>query len=240
MASDPIRCSVGCRPPGPDTMSRIPGRSGQACGSPSCRTFTATWSPLETVLTAIGEIDQFWCLGDIVGYGPRPNECVARLAASKHLAVAGNHDHAAIGQDRRRGLQPVRRARRAVDGRHPGRSDPRLPRGAPDRADVRRVHAGPRLATWPDLGVCAERRRGHRELRPFRRAVLPGRSYARSGDLRALAGRRGPGPPDRRGRRAVVEAAGLAVHPQSRQRRTAPRRRSARFVPAHRHRSGDC
>ena len=52
----------------------------------------------ETVLGAIGEIDQLWCLGDIVGYGPRPNECVARLESSKHLAVAGNHDHAAIGK----------------------------------------------------------------------------------------------------------------------------------------------
>lgn len=52
----------------------------------------------ETVLDAIGEVDQLWCLGDIVGYGPRPNECVARLAAAKHLAVAGNHDHAAIGK----------------------------------------------------------------------------------------------------------------------------------------------
>ena len=52
----------------------------------------------EAVLSAVGEIDQLWCLGDIVGYGPRPNECVAMLAASKHLAVAGNHDHAAIGK----------------------------------------------------------------------------------------------------------------------------------------------
>jgi predicted phosphodiesterase len=52
----------------------------------------------ETVLTAIGEVDQLWCLGDIVGYGPRPNECVARLVASKHLSVAGNHDYAAIGK----------------------------------------------------------------------------------------------------------------------------------------------
>ena len=52
----------------------------------------------EAVLTAIGEVDQLWCLGDIVGYGPRPNECVARLVASKHLSVAGNHDYAAIGK----------------------------------------------------------------------------------------------------------------------------------------------
>ena len=52
----------------------------------------------EAVLAAVGEIDQFWCLGDIVGYGPRPNEVVATLASLKHLAVAGNHDHAALGK----------------------------------------------------------------------------------------------------------------------------------------------
>jgi predicted phosphodiesterase len=53
---------------------------------------------LETALATVGEIDQIWCLGDIVGYGPRPNECVDRLAAARHVAVAGNHDHAAIGK----------------------------------------------------------------------------------------------------------------------------------------------
>lgn len=52
----------------------------------------------EAVLADAGEIDQLWCLGDIVGYGPRPNEVVARLAGLKHVAVAGNHDHAAIGR----------------------------------------------------------------------------------------------------------------------------------------------
>jgi predicted phosphodiesterase len=53
---------------------------------------------LETVLAKIGAVDQIWCLGDIVGYGPRPNECVATLVAARHVAVAGNHDHAAIGK----------------------------------------------------------------------------------------------------------------------------------------------
>jgi diadenosine tetraphosphatase ApaH/serine/threonine PP2A family protein phosphatase len=52
----------------------------------------------ETVRQAAGEVDQWWCLGDTVGYGPRPNECVGLLAELKHLAVAGNHDHAAIGK----------------------------------------------------------------------------------------------------------------------------------------------
>jgi predicted phosphodiesterase len=53
---------------------------------------------LETVLQAIGTVDQIWCLGDIVGYGPRPNECIAMLAERKHLAVAGNHDWAVVGR----------------------------------------------------------------------------------------------------------------------------------------------
>ena len=53
---------------------------------------------LSTVIGAMGAVDQLWCLGDIVGYGPEPNECVSVLAGTRHLAVAGNHDRAAIGQ----------------------------------------------------------------------------------------------------------------------------------------------
>lgn len=45
-----------------------------------------------------GTVDALWCLGDTVGYGPQPNECIARLREFPHLAVAGNHDHAAIGR----------------------------------------------------------------------------------------------------------------------------------------------
>lgn len=44
-------------------------------------------------------IDQLWCLGDVVGYGPCPNECIARLREfPSHHCVAGNHDWAAIGR----------------------------------------------------------------------------------------------------------------------------------------------
>lgn len=53
---------------------------------------------LSAVIAAMGPVDQVWCLGDIVGYGPQPNECIAVLTGLKHLAVAGNHDRAAIGQ----------------------------------------------------------------------------------------------------------------------------------------------
>ena len=32
---------------------------------------------LEAVLDDAGTVDQTWCLGDIAGYGPQPNECIA-------------------------------------------------------------------------------------------------------------------------------------------------------------------
>jgi predicted phosphodiesterase len=39
--------------------------------------------------------DQLVCLGDIVGYGPDPNECCDVLRQRNCLAIAGNHDEAA-------------------------------------------------------------------------------------------------------------------------------------------------
>jgi predicted phosphodiesterase len=53
---------------------------------------------LETVLGAVaGQFDTIWCLGDIVGYGPRPNECVDLIRTQASLCVMGNHDLAAVG-----------------------------------------------------------------------------------------------------------------------------------------------
>jgi diadenosine tetraphosphatase ApaH/serine/threonine PP2A family protein phosphatase len=53
---------------------------------------------LRAVLDHAAEVDSVWCLGDTVGYGPEPDACVRDLAARAHLAVAGNHDWAAIGK----------------------------------------------------------------------------------------------------------------------------------------------
>src|SRR4051812_29250696 len=52
---------------------------------------------LEAVLDALKPYDAIWQLGDIVGYGPQPNEVVARLAQENAAGVRGNHDAAAIG-----------------------------------------------------------------------------------------------------------------------------------------------
>lgn len=46
----------------------------------------------------MGSIDALWCLGDIVGYGPQPNECVEAVAEFPHLCIPGNHDWGALGR----------------------------------------------------------------------------------------------------------------------------------------------
>lgn len=58
----------------------------------------ANLAAFEAVLAAAGEFNEIWCLGDIVGYGPDPDACVALLRGYPHVAVAGNHDWAAIGR----------------------------------------------------------------------------------------------------------------------------------------------
>jgi len=46
-----------------------------------------------------GEVDATLCLGDLVGYGPNPNECVDRVRQLPQLTcLAGNHDWAALGK----------------------------------------------------------------------------------------------------------------------------------------------
>ena len=45
-----------------------------------------------------GGVEEVWCLGDIVGYGPDPHQCIELLRQCKHVCVAGNHDWGAIGK----------------------------------------------------------------------------------------------------------------------------------------------
>ena len=53
---------------------------------------------LEAVIKDAGSFDQVWCLGDIVGYGPEPNECISRLREFDLISLAGNHDLAVVGK----------------------------------------------------------------------------------------------------------------------------------------------
>ncbi len=53
----------------------------------------------ETVLEEIdaSECAEVWCLGDLVGYGAEPDECVELARLHVALCLAGNHDLAVIG-----------------------------------------------------------------------------------------------------------------------------------------------
>ena len=42
--------------------------------------------------------DELWCLGDLVGYGPRPNPCCAAVERRADLCLAGNHDLGVLGE----------------------------------------------------------------------------------------------------------------------------------------------
>jgi predicted phosphodiesterase len=52
---------------------------------------------LDAVLAAVPSVDEVWHLGDVVGYGPHPDEVVARLGDLGVIGVRGNHDAAALG-----------------------------------------------------------------------------------------------------------------------------------------------
>jgi diadenosine tetraphosphatase ApaH/serine/threonine PP2A family protein phosphatase len=56
---------------------------------------------LEAVLRDIdqkGGVDQYWCLGDTVDYGPDPHQCLERIRQLNALCIIGNHDAAVSGK----------------------------------------------------------------------------------------------------------------------------------------------
>ena len=61
-------------------------------------------SNLEALQSVVGDaesnggFDEIWSLGDMVGYGPDPVECLDLIRSYTNKSVAGNHDLASIGR----------------------------------------------------------------------------------------------------------------------------------------------
>ena len=57
---------------------------------------------LQAVLAVLAgeEIDRYLCLGDIVGYGARPNQCCDMVRELGAVCVRGNHDEAAVNPEK--------------------------------------------------------------------------------------------------------------------------------------------
>lgn len=55
---------------------------------------------LEAVLAGVdsADVDEAWCLGDVVGYGAQPNECTALVRERCSECLVGNHDLAVLGE----------------------------------------------------------------------------------------------------------------------------------------------
>ena len=68
---------------------------------------------LQRALAIVAPDDIVVSLGDVVGYGPNPNECIAILRERARHAVLGNHDLAAVENF---GVENFNRAARAAIG----------------------------------------------------------------------------------------------------------------------------
>ena len=60
----------------------------------------ANYHALEAVLGQIdgADVDAVWCLGDTVGYGPRPNDCCEIVQERAEHCLVGNHDLVVLGE----------------------------------------------------------------------------------------------------------------------------------------------
>ncbi|MBI3964090.1 MAG: metallophosphoesterase family protein [Chloroflexi bacterium] len=112
----------------------------------------ANLAAFEAVIADFGEVDEVWCLGDVIGYGPDPNECVERLRRlPRFVCLPGNHDYAALGLIDVRDFNPV--ARTAAIWTREQLTDEnasyleRLPQTLV-RDDFFLVHASPRQPIW--------------------------------------------------------------------------------------------
>jgi predicted phosphodiesterase len=96
-------------------------------------------------------VDAVWCLGDLVGYGAQPDECVALAQQACDACLVGNHDLAVLGKldisDFSEGAATAARWTRAhIGGEATGYLEPLAPE-APER-EVGLFHGSPRDPVW--------------------------------------------------------------------------------------------
>jgi predicted phosphodiesterase len=113
----------------------------------------ANSTALEAVLNDAGTVDETWCLGDMVGYGPDPNAVVDQVREIPNLTcILGNHDMAVIGKipfeafngDARRTLEHHERVLTATNMDYLRA----LPHNLKVRGQVSIVHGSPRDSVW--------------------------------------------------------------------------------------------
>lgn len=95
-----------------------------------------------------------WVTGDIVGYGPDPNECTEAVAAEGQKVVAGNHDLAAVGRIGTEEFNPYAAAAATWTSKQLDEKARSYLAGLPTReenAPFTLVHGSPRDPVWEYL-----------------------------------------------------------------------------------------
>ncbi len=112
----------------------------------------ANLAALDAVLAAAGPVDAIWNLGDTVGYGPFPNECIDRmLSRSPALTLMGNHDAATVGLLSLDEFNPIARAATLWTTEHLSAEHRTHLAGLPAHAIIGEclcVHGSPRHPIW--------------------------------------------------------------------------------------------
>lgn len=117
---------------------------------------------LEAVIRAAeseGPLDGAWCMGDVVGYGPRPVETVRLLRSLGTLCVMGNHDAGVIG---RISLEDFNEDCRVADEWNATRLDDETREhlaALPETAEAdgfTLVHGSPAAPLWDYLGFTSD------------------------------------------------------------------------------------
>ena len=128
-------------------------------------------SNLEALKSAISSIetleaDEIFCLGDIIGYGPFPNECVDLIRERCAAIVKGNHDSGLLGETplnhfNQYGRSAIEWTQKNITGDNFDFLK-QLPL-ARTNGDVTLVHASPLkpetwkyIIAWPDAEKCFE------------------------------------------------------------------------------------
>jgi len=119
----------------------------------------ANLAAFEAVIAALrtaGATERLWCIGDMVGYGPNPNECLDLLRSFDHICVPGNHDYGLLGKtdienfngDARFALEWTEEVIRQDNRDYLDALDQPW---VPDNGDFTVVHASPRDPIWEYL-----------------------------------------------------------------------------------------
>jgi len=102
-----------------------------------------------------------WVLGDTVGYGPQPNECIARVREMGALVISGNHEQAVTGRTGVEQFNPSAAAALLWTRQVIGSDAKAFIESLPDRLEeqsVTLVHGSPRDPSWEYLATKAAAR----------------------------------------------------------------------------------